>query len=718
MGRFFRTTTPQNVDFMYQLPENLMFKATQQASQDITENQTAMFNLYDKLKLEALSADKPRAKEILAGYEDKVNELSQQLQENPLNFRRKGGEITNLARTVHKDFTTGEAAAIGANYNAYVEMIKETQEAVKSKRVTDVTSINPFVSQQLKKFGKTQFNQMTGDYNRFSPDQMVSTFDIETELAKNAKEMEAQIRASSKAITKDGYIIERDGKTEIKTKDDIMRDAMNSIALNPQAMQYLRQRNEIGAMSGWINEKGGLNVEKDSPFYNLSSTIAERFDKNNVLEYRERMKNDTETGGAGSTTKNNTVVDRNNAVINRPTIAGVNTAIIDKAKPETHPITQQNNQILALEESASLALVDAAGQTARFIAKNGGLTEEKSAIIKKLAEDGDANKLKLFAIANGVTPEIIDNAVNQIETTKRQIATITANRNMFMNQALKNLGLTQDDKLTDFEKKSVLESANNAMMNSKVNASKTVSVFQTNGDIFEDDKQKKVFDNVVEKIKTDAGEGILPPSLVVSKIEGGKLTITKTTNEAFQQYLKDTRTVTKASTGTDSYTAAEKKEKSGTYKEKKDLNVSKVLEDITTDSGETISKPFSIDYGNNVTVYVDANTYTNEKLDEALNMNSSKIEILKSMKDLNILGTAGMKSIKENFPDQKFESFTAPLLSDHMDYTPPETEGGTGYITFKFDTPISFGGKMQKRITLPADSKQAMELAKRTLNTK
>lgn len=330
MGRYYKTANPQTLDFMYKLPEQYMYAAVQQASKDITENQAAMYDLYGKLQLNALSKDKPRAKEILAGYENSINEIAAELQADPLSFRRKGGDLLGLSRQMHKDFTRGEAAAIQSNYNVDAEWQKDYDKLAREGKLDHANWIQALRAKNLGNYKGVGYNSSTGNYNSYSPDNLVSYVNLDEELAKTVKEIEKEVRASSSARVEmvqgaDGKMIrETSQTTEKRIRDEILQVASEKFYNDPKIQAFIRQGSDIGMLSGYYNkdaegnltsqispfkmdEKGNYILDKNKQLItNPESTAARKFESlvtrfavDNVTASKNSLKNLSSGSGSG-----------------------------------------------------------------------------------------------------------------------------------------------------------------------------------------------------------------------------------------------------------------------------------------------------------------------------------------------------------------------------------------------------------------------------------
>ena len=312
MGRFYKTDKPQMLDYMYKLPEQYMLGAVQQASEDITQNQAAMFDLYGKLQLNALDPDKPRAREILDKYEQHINRLSTELQQDPLSFRKRTGDIMALSRDFEKEFTRGEAAAIQGNYNAYQKWVDDWEKIGREKQLDNADWLNnlgAFNLEQYRKQGGVKYDKGTGKYNQIQMDELVKSQDIDAQLSTIAKEYEPEIQAWANAgLSKDGnFIIESGGKTERKNARSLLSAMTDQILSNENVGKYILQGSQIDKLQGYYDKDGKFIepwVEKDGKIQ-FQGTLGEKlkaavekFAYNNKTDAYERWKNVSKDSGS------------------------------------------------------------------------------------------------------------------------------------------------------------------------------------------------------------------------------------------------------------------------------------------------------------------------------------------------------------------------------------------------------------------------------------
>lgn len=265
-----------------------MLQATQQAAQDIEQNQIATMSLYDKLNIDSLpGVDRDRAKNIVATYQDKIDGLIQQMNEDPLSFRRKSGDIVSIARDIRQNWTQGEAAAISAQAQAMKEWEERQYALFKAGKITDPQSIQAMKNKMLQDFnrsGGTSFND--GKYNQLGVQDLMPSIDLQEKLYSYIKDMNPRkVVQEGESLSKDGlYIVKTKRGTETLTEGELLNVAMQSLMGDTGTLNYLAQRQSIGTGGRFFDTETGSLI---SPY----EVIEEKDKKGNIIQ-RLNWKND------------------------------------------------------------------------------------------------------------------------------------------------------------------------------------------------------------------------------------------------------------------------------------------------------------------------------------------------------------------------------------------------------------------------------------------
>jgi len=269
MGRFYKTSAPESIDFLYEQPKELMLKAVQlnDAAIDSQYQQAAL--LKDKLlQIKYLEKDKDRVQKYIDEYQSKTDEITKTLQNNPLEWRKQMPYIKDLGRTLDNDFNRGEIASIQSNYNTF----QKWDEAQKTRLNQPVDKGGITVEQYQKakaKFlsrfdeqGGTNYNPNTRSGNSIYTEDLATAPDINGDLQKWMKDFQSngwergfrQVNVGGKYITESGY---KKGN-EFRSEDEVYNAGLNFLMADPRYTGYFKQGNDMGYLKGVYNSDGTL----------------------------------------------------------------------------------------------------------------------------------------------------------------------------------------------------------------------------------------------------------------------------------------------------------------------------------------------------------------------------------------------------------------------------------------------------------------------------
>lgn len=245
MGRFYKTTDPQMLDFMYKLPENLYMNVIQNVDRDIATKEAQTLSLYDKLQMNALYKDEPRRQEIVKGYESRVDELTRKLAENPLEFRKQEGSIRQLARDIHEDWTRGEAAAIQGNFAARETYKKKYAELVAAGKA-NAADFNAAMNYFDKNFQGTSYNKDTNLYNQYITEDLAKFINIEDIAETRGQGYLADVTEKLGAFKEGNYLYTSKDKTKRVTYEEIHNGVITAMQNDKELMDYYKQQIKFG----------------------------------------------------------------------------------------------------------------------------------------------------------------------------------------------------------------------------------------------------------------------------------------------------------------------------------------------------------------------------------------------------------------------------------------------------------------------------------------
>ena len=464
MGRNFKTTQPQNLDYLYKLPENLMLKATDQASQDITENQAALYDLYGKLQLPAIAKDKAEATNLVKGYEDQINGVAQTLQENPLEFRRKTGDILGLQRQMSKDWTSGKAAAIAGRYSQRADWIKQQDELIKNGHLKDPEAATYMLNYLDDKTKDLSYDPVTNNYNQWQGEQLAPHVDLIDRFNSYAKDVQAHTKATAgSSFSPDKKYIYNDGQTEkTLTKTELEDIITQKFLADEDTQKFLKQRSKIGSMTGWYDNKGEnlvspyIKDEKgktvwnpNSNLANLMQSTADTWDVHDITSKIHTMTADPYGVKAAASGANNVIIDSKTHSLN---VVGnpFHTDVVLANGTKVTPTQQYNSTITQNRQVAQKGLTKLYSDLGTEIGQqaiNLGWNQSKvNDVISqfKLAyataeKDGNYQPLHDFLNKNKIASVPIDNLLSSVDEGNRTADNLETQYNRYLEVAQKKL---------------------------------------------------------------------------------------------------------------------------------------------------------------------------------------------------------------------------------------------------------------------------------------
>lgn len=285
MGRFYKTATPQKLDFMSRLPEQALMQAMQATDQRLADQESAIYDLYGQLQANALSKDKTRRDEILKGYEGKVDELASKFQENPLAYANTKGQTRKLAREIHEDWTRGEVSAIQGNYNARADFVKRYKEAMAAGKV-NAKDFETALAYFDSKFQGTNYDQTLGkETGTYSTEELSKFVNVETLAETRGEGYIADVITQLGAYKEGDYIYtSKDSKKEV-TYDEIFKGVKSAMYNDTELIDYLNQQQKFGRYAGEENP-----IEKRIEA--AASRVANKYSHREIEQGRTSMKAD------------------------------------------------------------------------------------------------------------------------------------------------------------------------------------------------------------------------------------------------------------------------------------------------------------------------------------------------------------------------------------------------------------------------------------------
>lgn len=166
MGRFYKTSKGNYLDFIYKQPTNLLLKAQQVADQGLAKQEQAYGDLYGRLQINALNPDDERSKKILEGYEQRIEEKAVELRNDPLKYINNPSEYRKLSNEIYKDKTRGQWASIEANTASRAAYKEKLQTMVDNYDPAKNTGISQQRMDELLRNADASFRESYGTFGK------------------------------------------------------------------------------------------------------------------------------------------------------------------------------------------------------------------------------------------------------------------------------------------------------------------------------------------------------------------------------------------------------------------------------------------------------------------------------------------------------------------------------------------------------------------------
>lgn len=284
MGRFYKTASASPMDYMYQLNLPLMQQAL--ATNEAAVN--AEIQRADQLgdlasKFNYLTPDAERAKQITEEYDKQVDDLTRAIQQDPMNWKRKKGDLRNLAKSLEQNYRVGEISKISANYSKYKELddyITKREEAGKLSPYEG----SVFRQKALESIKEgTGYNAKSGQYNLINAVKPMDTIDIRERLSKFVDNMKAN--EGLEWDTQAGQYFKKTTRgKEYISPERIIETAMSGLMGDNELKQYLKQRTDFGLMQG-IYDKEGKFINP----YNYVNNPATEIEKQQIATLQNQI---------------------------------------------------------------------------------------------------------------------------------------------------------------------------------------------------------------------------------------------------------------------------------------------------------------------------------------------------------------------------------------------------------------------------------------------
>jgi hypothetical protein len=316
MGRFYKTASPQMVDFMYKIPEQALYKAIEGVDKQIDTEYLYKTEAEKLLQKKALSPDEQEQKDILEGYQKGIDEVSQLLSTSSLGALKDKQRIRDLQSKIYQDVTRGKLAAQYANYD-----IRAKHYAEELKRATDKdgTVREEDLAEAMKKFdeayaaekkdeqgniiekGGVNYDPATGKYRTYGTEKLIDYYDSQVKFAEIAKDWKP---STDTDITREqlvgNYYVTTINKDKLLPLNELTLGVYNTMLYDPKAMSYYTQKARIrsgGDKAKFEQEMTrlfGERVDPGNPYSRFKMEEVKDAEGKTVMQKVKRMKDGKE----------------------------------------------------------------------------------------------------------------------------------------------------------------------------------------------------------------------------------------------------------------------------------------------------------------------------------------------------------------------------------------------------------------------------------------
>lgn len=255
MGRYYKSPQPVFVDGnIYQPPFEIIVGTLKGIDQDIEANKAALEGARASvLNPDVLEPDRPYVTRKSKEFQGKIDNLTSMVAKDPLGFRNKYSEISELQKDITREYTTG-ATGKAINQKAYIDdfVKKHTERIEKEKGYVTVEDINwarNFALTKYEEGGGLNFNAEKGTYNSISshlPLALTPTVDLQQLVNDALKDIKPKERTEHDVKIGGKWITSTIDRSKGYNVEDLRAIANASINGNQKAWDYLNQQKGFG----------------------------------------------------------------------------------------------------------------------------------------------------------------------------------------------------------------------------------------------------------------------------------------------------------------------------------------------------------------------------------------------------------------------------------------------------------------------------------------
>lgn len=241
----------------------------------------------------ALEVDKPGVQQWMDKYKENINDLSDQLLRSSYNK-----DLSRRARQIlqEKQQAISSRGYLGRANQAYQQYLKNVED---EKKRLEKGEINRDQYERGLAFALQRYNQSggAGSNATYSPWYSTRAVDLQELVSKYGKEITPQTIARDLGYKYDpstGIITDSSNKTVTISPERIKNTIISRIMSNPEAMSYLKERQQLGLTNNIMEDLDKLGNEGALTFYRNDVENKTNYDFGLFKKYQEGIFNDAE----------------------------------------------------------------------------------------------------------------------------------------------------------------------------------------------------------------------------------------------------------------------------------------------------------------------------------------------------------------------------------------------------------------------------------------
>lgn len=241
----------------------------------------------------ALEVDKPGVQQWMDKYKENINDLSDQLLRSGYNK-----DLSRRARQIlqEKQQAISSRGYLGRANQAYQQYLKNIED---EKKRLEKGEINRDQYERGLAFALQRYNQSggAGSNATYSPWYSTKAVDLQELVSKYGKEITPQTIARDLGYKYDpstGIITDSSNKTVTLSPERIKNTIISRIMSNPEAMSYLKERQQLGLTNNIMEDLDKLGNEGALTFYRNDVENKTNYDFGLFKKYQEGIFNDAE----------------------------------------------------------------------------------------------------------------------------------------------------------------------------------------------------------------------------------------------------------------------------------------------------------------------------------------------------------------------------------------------------------------------------------------